>query len=114
MLRDLKECGGFGAEDKFHNLWESGGADPNLTVRVKYDQIGYYRYTTGMNLTDADSKLYQPVGEPGPAGPLPTSISMEEDNEEVSGGTGNEPRGSDGASGSIPGPSSSFTILHDD
>ncbi|KAH7814796.1 uncharacterized protein MONOS_18414 [Monocercomonoides exilis] len=59
------------------------------TLSYKYDQVNYFSQGTRPN-------------------------AIVKESEEVSGGIGNEPRGGSSATGSTPGPSSSFTILHDD
>ncbi|KAH7814812.1 uncharacterized protein MONOS_10227 [Monocercomonoides exilis] len=104
---------GFGAEDKFHDLFESASQSAQCTLSYKYDQVNYFRYVNGMPLEDIQTGVYEPVGTIFTSqGTRPNAIVKE--SEEVSGGIGNEPRGGSSATGSTPGPSSSFTILHDD
>lgn len=105
--------GGFGAEDKYDNLFTSQSGTAQCSVDIKYDTVSYFRYSNGMPTTTTDSTRYVPVGTDFAAiGPVPNSMDVESGSDSSSAGQPEDPQ--TGASGSGSVPAEKITILHDD
>nr|WGN90633.1 capsid protein [Banfec virus 5] len=105
---------GFGPEDKYHNPYVVNVPPrATLTLNVDYNRGSYWKFVTGMPLSEADQQKMLVTGVPDQVqGNEPKSGGFDE--REGSGLSGKEPAGETGATGSTPAPSNSFVILHDD